>query len=468
MIDDRLKEACGVFGVFAKKPYNVVYDVQLALFALQHRGEESAGLAISSNDRIISYRNMGTVAQVMPDHILKDFPKCSIGIGHVRYSTTGSSNAVNAQPLVFTGKAGEMALGHNGNIYNSDEIRKRLIGKKVLFQTTIDSEVIAALINHNYKGDIAEAINISARELKGSYALVMMDKARLIAVRDPSGIRPLVMGEKADGAVVFASESPALDVIGAKFIRDINPGEIVIVNEDGVKSYIIEGEYKKGFCSFEYVYFARNDSIMDNLAVYDARMKAGEILARNHSVAADIVAPVPDTATVAASSYSFHTGIPYVEVFSKNRYVGRTFIQPEQTDRENMVRIKLSAIKSNITGRRIILIDDSIVRGTTSKKIIALLREAGATEVHLRITSPPVKHACYFGIDIQNESELIGANHSEKQIAAILGCDSVEYLTVEELQLMCSKANLPICTGCFSGDYPLDVNTKQIDKLRME
>lgn len=462
-----LKEACGVFGVYSDRPYNIVYDVQLGLFALQHRGEESAGFAIAADGGVKCYRHMGTVPQAMPDSVLKYFPESSIAIGHTRYSTTGSSNIVNAQPLYFMGRAGEMALGHNGNVYNSGELREMLIREKVLFQTTIDSEVIASLINHYYKGDIIAAVNRAAHDLKGSYAVVMMDNSRLIAFRDPAGIRPLVMGKK-DNATIFASESAALDAVSADFIRDVEPGEIVIVDKCGVHTHRIESNVKKGICSFEYVYFARNDSVMDGLSVYDARRKAGQLLAKYHGVDADIVAPVPDTAAVAASAYAAATGIPYVDVLSKNRYIGRTFIQPEQSLRENMVRIKLTAIHGNVDGKRIILIDDSVVRGTTSKKIIALLREAGAKEIHLRITSPPVKHACYFGIDIQNERELIGANHIESEIADILGCDSVQYLTVDELREMCGSAAHPICTGCFSGNYPLDPKGDNIDKLRME
>jgi amidophosphoribosyltransferase len=462
-----LKEACGVFGIYSDQPYNIVYDVQLGLFALQHRGEESAGFAIAADGGVKCYRHMGTVPQAMPDSVLRNFPISSIAIGHTRYSTTGSSNIVNAQPLYFMGRAGEMALGHNGNVFNSGDLREMLIKEKVLFQTTIDSEVIASLINHYYKGDIIAAIDRAAHDLKGSYAVVLMDKSRLIAFRDPAGIRPLVMGKK-DNATVFASESAALDAVGADFTRDVEPGEIVIVDKDGMHSYRIESNAVKGICSFEYVYFARTDSVMDGLSVYDARRKAGQLLAKYHGVDADIVAPVPDTAAVAASSYAAATGIPYVDVLSKNRYIGRTFIQPEQAQRENMVRIKLTAIHGNVDGKRIILIDDSIVRGTTSKKIIALLREAGAKEIHLRITSPPVKHACYFGIDIQNERELIGANHTESEIADIIGCDSVQYLTVDELKEMCSDAAHPICTGCFSGNYPLDIKGDNIDKLRME
>lgn len=458
MIPKELKEACGVFGIFAKEPYNISSDVQLGLFALQHRGEESAGIAVAADGGVQCYKNMGTVPQVLPDAVLKNIKDSNIAIGHVRYSTAESSDIVNAQPLLVTGRTGEMAIGHNGNIINSKQIRDKLKQKKILFQTSIDSEMIAALVNNYYNGDIARAVNRAAQDLIGSYAFVMMDSGRLIAVRDPSGIRPLVMGKKADGAVVVASESPALDVVGAEFVRDIRPGEILVIDDSGIQSYNIDGNPIKGICSFEYVYFARTDSVMDNLPVYKARMKAGELLALNHRVEADIVAPVPDTASVAASSYSICTGIPYVEVLSKNRYIGRTFIQPEQSMRENMVKIKLSVIRSNVRGKRIILIDDSIVRGTTSKKIIALLREAGAKEIHLRITSPPVRHSCHFGIDIDDTKELIGAKNSEKEIAKILGADSVEYLSIEELKEMCAGASTDVCTGCFSGKYPLDIN----------
>jgi amidophosphoribosyltransferase len=468
MTSDKIKEACGVFGIYSKTPYDIVYDVQLGLFALQHRGEESAGLAYATADGVSCYKNMGMVPQVMSDNILKSFPKSNIAIGHVRYSTTGSSNIVNSQPLLISGRSGEIALGHNGNIFNSGEVRERLTDKKILLQTTIDSEIIAALINLYYDGDIVKAISFAAKDLKGSYAFTMMDKNRLIAVRDQSGIRPLVMGEKPDGTVVIASETPALDVVGAAFTRDIRPGEILIVDITGIHLYNIDGERPKGLCSFEFVYFARTDSVIDGLAVYNARRKAGELLAKNHSVEADIVSSVPDTAAVAAQAYADYSGIPFTEVLSKNRYIGRTFIQPQQSERENMVKIKLAAIKHNVRGKRIILIDDSIVRGTTCKNIISLLYEAGAREVHMRITSPPVKFACYFGIDIQNEGELIGAKNTQEMIAAILGCDSVEYLGIEELREMCGGANLDICTGCFSGKYPIEVGINKIDKLRME
>lgn len=469
MKNKSLKEACGVFGVYSNKPYKIAYDIQFGLFALQHRGEESAGLAVSTETGIISYRNMGSVPNVLNERILKGFPSSNIAIGHVRYSTTGSSHVVNAQPLVYSGRAGEMALGHNGNIFNSDKIRNNLMKKNVLFQTSVDSEVIAALINNHYNGNLAEAIISASCFLKGSYAIVMMDNKSLIAVRDPSGLRPLVMGKTQEGNIVVASETPALDVVGATFTRDIEAGEIVVINQEGIKSYKTKcNNVKKGICSFEYVYFARNDSIMDGLAVYDARVKAGELLALNHSIDADIVAPIPDTAAIAASSYSKCAGIPYIDVLSKNRYIGRSFIQPDQTMREKTVRMKLSAIRDNVEGKRIVLIDDSIVRGTTGKKIVAMLKEAGAKEVHFRITSPPVKHACYFGIDIQNEDELIAAKHTETEIAQILGCDSVEYLSIAELAEMCAGANYDICTGCFSGKYPMDVSSDSIDKLRME
>ncbi len=464
-----LKEACGVFGAISKTPYDILQDVHYGLFALQHRGEESAGFAIANGSGVHGYRNMGSVAEVMTQDVMNRFGNSSIAIGHVRYSTTGGSNIANAQPIVFKGRVGDVALAHNGNIFNSANLREFLIEKKVLFQTTIDSEVIAALINYNYKGSIVQAVTSTAKMLRGSYALVIMSEQGLVAVRDPFGIRPLVMGEKDDGTIIFASESPALDVVGARYVRDVEAGEIIICShKKGLESFYMDTERDNRMCSFEYVYFARFDSIINGRSVYDARIKAGELLAENHYVDADLVAPVPDTASVAASAYSHKTGIPYLDVLSKNRYSGRTFIQPEQHLREIMVKMKLSAIKDNVQGKRIVLIDDSIVRGTTSKKIIGMLKEAGAKEVHLRITSPPVKHACYFGIDIQNEKELIGANHSEKEIAEILGCESVEFLTLDELVTMCGKENSGICDGCFSGCYPFEVKSKYIDKLRME
>lgn len=464
---DELHEECGVFGVYSQETRDVARTVYYGLYALQHRGQESAGIAVTYADKIAYYKGMGLVPEVFSGDKLESLPEGDIAVGHVRYSTTGASQLLNAQPVVFAGKCGKMALAHNGNLTNTRQLRSKMLQANAVFQTTIDSEVMAIMINSLSDGDILTGIKRACPEFKGSYALVIMTADKLIAVRDPYGIRPLCIGTAGD-EVVVASESCALDAVSATFLRDVEPGEIVVIDSGGIHSYMMDNiPAKSGMCIFEYVYFARHDSVLDGCSVYEARKEAGRLLAKNYGVEADMVAAVPDSANVAARGYSEVSGIPYVEALAKNRYVGRTFIQPDQRQRENSLSVKMNAIKANVTGKRIILIDDSIVRGTTMRKIIKMLREAGAEEVHVRICSPVIKHPCHLGIDIQTYSQLIGAYKNEEQICESLGADSLRYLSVEDLINSCSASERQFCLGCFNGEYPYSLDG-EADKLKLE
>lgn len=464
---DSLSEECGVFGVYSNECRDVANTVYYGLYALQHRGQESAGIAVTHNNKIAYYRDMGLVPEVFNHTTLSSLPEGDIAIGHVRYSTTGASLVCNAQPLVFTGKCGRMALAHNGNIVNARVLRDELISKNVLFQTSIDSEVIAALINQYSQVNIVDGIIKAASMLKGSFALTIMTFTQLIGVRDGFGIRPMVLGQLHD-EYILSSETCGLDAVNAKYIRDIEPGEILVIDAKGLHSYYLQ-ERGEAACIFEHVYFARPDSIIDSCSVYEARKLSGKILAEKYPVQADIVSGVPDSAIVAARGYSEASGIPYVEALAKNRYVGRTFIQPDQNSREISVNVKMNALKANVEGKRIVLIDDSIVRGTTSKKIIDMLRKAGAKEIHLRISSPIIKYPCYFGIDTQTFGQLIGAEKNEDQIRDFIGADSLKFLDIPDLVKTCSSSKIGFCLGCFSGKYPIDVEGyNNIDKLRFE
>lgn len=464
---DEFHEECGVFGVYSQENRNVAHTVYYGLYALQHRGQESAGIAVSFADKISYYKGMGLVPEVFSGNKLEELPEGDIAIGHVRYSTTGASQLLNAQPVVFTGKCGKMALAHNGNLTNTKQLRDELIASNAVFQTTIDSEVMAILINSLSDGDLLAGVKRACPKFKGSYALVIMTTDKLIAVRDPYGIRPLCIGTIVDDFVV-ASESCALDAVSANFVRDVEPGEIVVIDSDGLHSYFMDDVPKESaMCIFEYVYFARHDSVLDGCSVYDARMEAGRLLARNYGVEADIVSGVPDSANVAARGYAEESGIPFVEALAKNRYVGRTFIQPDQRQRENSLNVKMNALRANVAGKRVILIDDSIVRGTTMRKIIKMLRGAGAKEVHVRICSPIIKHPCHLGIDIQTYSQLIGAYKNEEQICESLGADSVKYLSIEDLLASCGKSKRKFCLGCFNGRYPYPLSG-ETDKLKLE
>lgn len=465
---DELHEECGVFGVYSQENRDVAHTVYYGLYALQHRGQESAGIAVAYADKIIYHKGMGLVPDVFSGGNIDKLPEGDIAIGHVRYSTTGASQLLNAQPVVFTGKCGKMALAHNGNLTNTKQLRDEMIEKNAVFQTTIDSEVMAVVINSLSDGDIITGVRRACPKFKGSYALVIMTTDKLIAVRDPYGIRPLCIGA-IEGDYCVASETCALDAVSANYLRDVKPGEIVVIDSDGIHSFFMDNlpDCSK-MCIFEYVYFARHDSVMEGMSVYEARKEAGRLLAKHCPVEADLVSGVPDSGNVAARGYAEESGIPFVEALAKNRYVGRTFIQPDQRQRENSLNVKMNALRANIRGKRVIIIDDSIVRGTTMRKIIKMLRGAGASEVHIRVCSPIIKHPCHLGIDIQTYSQLIGAYKNEKQICESLGADSVRYLTVKQLVSTCKGANIGFCLGCFNGDYPYPLDGYEADKLKLE
>ena len=465
---DEFHEECGVFGVYSQENRDVAHTVYYGLYALQHRGQESAGIAVAYADKIIYHKGMGLVADVFAGGNLETLPEGDIAIGHVRYSVTGASQLLNAQPVVFTGKCGKMALAHNGNLSNTKQLRDEMIANNAVFQTTIDSEVIAVMINSMSDGDILTGIKRACPKLKGSYALVIMTADKLIAVRDPFGIRPLCIGSTASDVIV-ASETCALDAVGANFIRDVKPGEIVVVDSEGIHSSFMDDVPEKSrMCIFEYVYFARTDSVLDGVSVYEARKEAGRLLARHYPAEADLVSGVPDSGNVAARGYAEESGIPFAEALAKNRYVGRTFIQPDQRQRENSLNVKMNALRPNVAGKRVIIIDDSIVRGTTMRRIIKMLRNAGASEVHIRVCSPIIKHPCHLGIDIQTYSQLIGAYNNERQICESLGADSVKYLTINQLVKTCKGANVDFCLGCFNGEYPYPLDGYEADKLKLE
>ena len=452
---DKMKEECGVVGLYIDDPDRISYMACYGLIALQHRGQESAGIAVKNEHGVKYYKDMGLVQEVFDDEKLNQL-KGNMAIGHVRYSTTGDSLVTNAQPLVVRHKGGAIALAHNGNLVNADVIREDLEDGGAIFQTSIDSEVIAALIAKNYKEGLELSLVRSLKKLKGSFALVILCDDKLIGVRDAYGLRPLALG-RLDGGYILASETCALDVLGATFERDIEPGEIVIIDEKGATSLRYTEPQRKAICSFEYVYFARPDSDIDGVNVYMTRKNAGRTLAIEHPVEADMVMAVPDSGTAGAIGFAEESGIPMGIGLIKNKYMGRTFIQPDQKIRELSVGLKLNVLRQNVVGKRVVLVDDSIVRGTTSKKIVEMLKKAGAKEVHMRITSPPVCHSCYFGIDTSSPSELIGATMTVQEINDIIGSDSLGYISNKGLvdSIGCRKNEL--CTACFDGDYPMEV-----------
>ena len=464
---DGMHEECGVFGVYSTETRDVAHTAYYGLYALQHRGQESCGIAVAYANKISYYKGMGLVPEVFANGNLETLSEGDIAIGHVRYSTTGASSLLNAQPIVFTGKCGKMALAHNGNLTNTKQLREELIRGDAVFQTSIDSEVMALLINKYSDGDIVKGVIEACRRFKGSFSLVVMTSDKLIAVRDPYGIRPLVLGKCLDD-VFIASETCAIDAVGGNVVRDVQPSEVLVIDSEGIHSYFLDKAEKTASCIFEYVYFARPDSVIDGCSVYTARKEAGRILAKHYPIDADIVSGVPDSAVVAARGYSEISGIPYVEALAKNRYVGRTFIQPDQHMREDSVSVKMNALRANIRGKRLIIIDDSIVRGTTSRKIVKMLRDAGAKEVHMMICSPIVRHPCHLGIDMQSYSQLIGANRSVEEICAYIGADSLTYMTVEQLKETCRAAKLQFCTGCFDAGYPYPMDDYETDKHKFE
>lgn len=437
------------------------HSVYLGLLALQHRGQESCGIAVGDGGEIQYHKALGLVGDALDRQTLDKLGEGRIAVGHVRYSTTGGNNARNIQPLVISHGDGNFVLAHNGNLVNAMALRGEYEHNGAIFHGTSDTETIAYEIVRNRRicATTEAAIEKSISEIKGAYSCVVMTSNKLIAFRDVKGFRPLCMGKTEDGAVVVASESCALDAVGARFERDIAPGEIVVVSDEGISSITTHCRDKKHICIFEYIYFARQDSVIEGTSVEQARLNAGRILAQTSPVDADIVIGVPDSGLDAALGYSLESGIPYATGFVKNRYVGRSFIQPTQKMRENTVRIKLNAIRQVVRGKRVIMIDDSIVRGTTSAQIIKLMRDAGAKEVHMRISSPPFTHNCYFGTDIDDEEKLIANKYASiKQIGDAIGADSLDFLPVHRLKDLLGDRSMGYCEGCFTGIYPEDVS----------
>ncbi len=466
---DQLHEECGVFGIFSKTNTDVAMSTYLALYALQHRGQESCGIAVNDDGVFSSHKDIGLVPEVFDADTLRKLGTGNIAVGHVRYSTTGMKSRTNAQPLVVRHVKGPLALAHNGNLTNARELREKVELGGGIFHTTNDTEAIAYTITQKrlQTGSIESAVEQAMYDLKGAYSLVIMSPRKLIAARDPVGFRPLCMGETKNGEIIFASESCALDSLGAAFIRDIKPGEIVVVSDEGVRSITTHCGSKGKFCVFEFVYFARPDSVIEGASVHRARQRAGAFLALEHPVQADVVIGVPDSGLDAALGYSHQSGIPYGVGFIKNRYVGRTFIQPTQGERENAVRIKLNAIKSTVEGKRVVLIDDSIVRGTTSARIVRLLQESGAKEVHMRISSPPFTNPCYFGTDIDSRENLIACKMPVEEIAKAIGADTLGYLSVQNVHQIAENAGCEFCDGCFTGCYPAET-PKAVAKDKFE
>ena len=466
---DQIKEECGVFGIYSKDTMDVASQTYFALYALQHRGQESCGIVVNDKGILSYHKDLGLVPDVFNEGNLRKLGMGNIAIGHVRYSTTGKSNRSNAQPLVVRHIKGPMAIAHNGNLVYARDLREKYELNGGIFHNTNDTEVISYAITEQrlIQPSIEKAVEQAMYKFKGAYSLVIMSPKKLIAARDPQGFRPLCMGETETGAIVFASESCALDSIGARFIRDVEPGEIIIVDKNGAHSLKTHCGQKTSMCVFEYVYIARPDSVIEGSSVHQARLNAGKKLWQESPVEADVVVGVPDSGLDAALGFSMASGIPYGVGFIKNRYVGRTFIQPSQSQRSNSVRIKLNVIKDVVKGKRVVLIDDSIVRGTTSARIVNLIREAGATEVHMRISSPPFTNPCYFGIDIDSKENLIACQMSIEEIAKEIGADSLGYLSIEGVKNIAENAKCNFCTGCFTGEYPIRV-PKEMPKDKFE
>lgn len=462
---DKPREECGVFGIYGPG-LDVARLTFCGLFALQHRGQESAGMAVADGRTVHLHKGMGLAAEVFGGGVL-DLLRGHIAVGHVRYSTAGASHLMNAQPLVFRYAQGIIGLAHNGNLTNAGLLRRRLAAAGSIFQTTSDTEVIGNLMARHGGGAVEESVVQAVREVRGAYSLLILTEDKLIAVRDPFGFRPLCLGRLGD-AYVVASESCALDAVEAEFVRDVAPGEMLVVDEHGLTSHRILPSPRRAHCIFEYIYLARPDSYMDGFHVHRMRRGMGHQLAREYRVPADLVIPVPDSGISAARGYAEAAGLPYEEGLMKNRYVGRTFIQPEQSTRDLGVRLKLNPIRDLLEGRRVILVDDSLVRGTTSGKIVAMLRESGVRSVHLCLGSPPVRYPCYYGIDTANREELVAARKTVEEIRRMLGADGLYYLSLEGLLAVFGAQGDVFCTACFSGDYPAEVPEGGWHKLTFE
>jgi len=464
MEEDKFRDECGLFGIYGHP--NAARMTYLGIFALQHRGQESAGIVTSNGNELIRHRGMGLVTDVFDNQRIRELPG-KIAIGHVRYSTAGGSTLENAQPLTILSGKGQLAIGHNGNLINTRYLRSKLEKEGAVFQTTSDSEVIAQLIAHSKMEDLHEAIRDALSQVKGAYSLLLMTPKELIGIRDPLGFRPLCIG-RLEKAYVLASETCALDLIGAKYIRDVEPGEMVVINRKGLKScdavlsyqydLFVEGkslDQKEAQCIFEYIYFARPDSKIFGENVYEIRKKLGKQLAREHPVDADVVIPIPDSGVSAAMGFAKEAKIPYELGLIRNHYVGRTFIDPKQSIREMGVQIKLNPVREIVRDKRVVVIDDSIVRGTTCQKIIKMIRNVGVKEVHLRISSPPVKFSCFYGIDTPTSKELIASNHSIEEIRNFMDVNTLGYLSINGLLKPLERHNKTFCLACFNGNYPI-------------
>jgi amidophosphoribosyltransferase len=463
------KEECGVFGVYSPKKTEVARTAYTGLYALQHRGQESCGIVINDAGVLTCRKGLGLVSEVFQKEQLSQMGQGRMAIGHVRYGTTGEKNVANAQPLMVNHVKGSMALAHNGNLTNAAVLREKLELEGAIFHTTSDTEVIAYMVTKARltEPSIEDAVCKAMEQLGGAYSLVIVSPQKLIAARDPLGFRPLCIGKWGDGWC-FASETCALDSIGAEFVRDVEPGEIVVASEAGLRSIKTHcGKEKKALCVFELIYFARPDSVIDGISIHEARKRAGAFLAQSHPVEADVVVGVPDSGLDAALGYAQQSGIPYGVGFIKNKYIGRTFIQPTQSQRERDVRLKLNPIASAVKGKRVVLIDDSIVRGTTSARIVGLLRAAGAKEVHMRVSAPPFRHPCYFGTDIDSRENLIACRHTISEIAQIIGADSLGFLGLDQVTRLAEGPGLSFCSACFSGQYPVPVPAEKT-KYRFE
>ena len=467
---NKLKEECGVFGIYSEeKEENVAYYTRIGLSSLQHRGEESCGIAINNGGIITYHKDVGLVSDVFNQNVVDELPNGKMAIGHVRYSTTGEPKKENAQPIVIRYAKGNMAVVHNGNLTNAVELRKELQANGAIFNTTSDTEVIAYIIARERLkvGLLEESVMNTMKYIKGAYSLLIMSSQKLIAVRDPQGFRPLCIG-KLDKDIVFSSESCALDIMGAEFERDVKPGEVIVVTNNEMKSYDCKNGQNDGLCIFEYIYFARPDSTIDGINVHRFREEVGKYLAMQAPVDADFVAGVPDSGLDSALGYSKQSKIPYDMAFIKSKYIGRTFIQSTQTKRKSQVVLKLNPIKTTVAGKRIVLVDDSIVRGTTITRLIKILRRAGAKEIHLRIASPKFVGICYFGTDVAKKDELIAVGKTTEEICKEIGADSLEYLSLENLRKIAKESyRTGFCEGCFTGEYPIEV-PDEIEKDKFE
>ncbi len=450
-----IHEECGVFGVFAKQSCDVSRIVCAGLYALQHRGQEGCGIVVNDDGVFVSHKAPGLVSEVFSEQALNAFPKGRMAVGHTRYATTGGAAAANVQPLLVNHQKGRMALAHNGNLANAAALRDRLELSGAIFHTTSDTETIAYLITGQRlkTSSIEDSLSAAMDEFEGAYSLVLMSPRKLIAARDPYGFRPLCYGKREDGTYLVASESCAITAAGGTLIRDVMPGEIIIFTDHGIISRTEHcHQAERRFCIFEYIYFARPDSLIDGMSVHESRLKAGEILARVHPVTADLVAGVPDSGLDAAVGYSRASGIPYENILIKNKYIGRTFIAPDH--RSDQVRIKLSVIENAVKDKKVVLIDDSIVRGTTCRRIVSLLKEAGAQEVHMRVCAPPFLYPCYYGTDIDSSENLIAAHNTAEETARLIGADSLGYLPLQSLKELTHHS---YCSACFAGNYPTEV-----------